>query len=77
MRRAQPVVGAQGAGGWKHSCEGVGRGGPGARLPRGWVEASCRLRACHLVPVDHPWVPWAVGTDVWGLLCAALLCAFA
>lgn len=26
----------------------------------------------HLAPVDHPWVPWAVGIDVWGLLGAAL-----
>lgn len=41
MRRAQPVVGALGAGGGKHSGEGIGGGGSGARVPRGWVEASC------------------------------------
>lgn len=74
---SEPVIGAREAGGWKHSCEGVGRGGPGARLPQGWVEASCRLRAVSLGARWPSWVPWAVGTTVWGLLCAALFRAFA
>lgn len=70
MRRAQPIVGPQGGGGWQCSWEGAeGALGPGCH--GAGLRPLANRGQCRLVPADHPCVPWGVGTGVWGLLCAA------